>query len=53
MRYFIRKVVRGNKNKGQYHINLPKEVIEKLELSDSHVTLEVKGKILYIDKIKE
>jgi len=50
---FIRKVTRGSKKRFDYSVNLPREIVEKLNLIDSTVKLTVKNGTIIITKIED
>ncbi len=50
---FIRKVTRGSKKRFDYSVNLPREIVEKMNLIDSTVKLIVKNGTIIITKIED
>jgi len=47
---FVRKVVRGSKDRFDYSLNFPKEVVEKLDLVGATVKITIQNGKLIITK---
>lgn len=48
---YSRKVVRGSKKRFDYSINIPAEVVRKLELQDSYVQIKLEKDTIIMKKI--
>ncbi len=53
MDYYTRKIVRRNKQKCEYTVNIPADIVRELEFHDCKVTIKVKGRELRISKVGE
>ncbi len=47
----IRKIVLGSKERGDYSLNIPKEIVEKFGLEDCYVEIKEVDESLIITKI--
>ena len=50
MEVYIRKVIKGSKNKNSYTVNLPLEIVEKYQLQNSNVIITDNGENITISK---
>lgn len=53
MDYYVRKIIRGSKERGNYSVNIPISIVRELEFHDCKVTIKVKGRELRISKVGE
>ena len=53
MKSFVSKIVSRGEYQEYNYLNIPKEIVEKLELEDEYVTIKVTGNTMIITKIGE